>query len=183
LSTLLANHVVKSLFERRHANESQLHHLSLENMISKQQLKIKSSIVDTNNCLNRIFLPCDSLNKEFFPGSRLIDIFSSCFSFHKADCKNKESKAAHCYKLDEIVPNALSNPNTVIIISDVSIRNNVTISITYVHSFSNLIRKTLHYAINTTITEAKLFAIRCKITSGVKLAKLFKSLKLPTSLS
>ena len=44
-------------------------------MTPKQQLKIKSSIVDTNNCLNGIFPVFDSLNSEFSPGSQLVDTF------------------------------------------------------------------------------------------------------------
>ena len=46
-------------------------------MTSKQQLKIKSSVVDTNNCLNSIFPICNLLNSEFSSGSRLADTFSS----------------------------------------------------------------------------------------------------------
>jgi len=46
-------------------------------MISNQCIKIKSSIIDTNNHLNRIFPSFESLNSEFSPESRLIDIFSS----------------------------------------------------------------------------------------------------------
>jgi len=46
-------------------------------MTSKQQLKIKSFVVDANNCLNGIFSTFDLLNSEFSPGSRLADNFSS----------------------------------------------------------------------------------------------------------
>ena len=73
------------LLERRHMPDSQSHYLFLENMISKQQEKIKSSIIDANSCLNRIFPSFNSLSNEFHPGSRLIDIFSNHFSFYKAD--------------------------------------------------------------------------------------------------
>ena len=93
-SILLSNYAIKSLFKSRHAIDSCFHYLSLENIISKQWLLIKSSIVDTNNHLNGIFPLFNSLNSKFSPGSRLIDIFSSHFSFHQADYKNKESKAA-----------------------------------------------------------------------------------------
>ena len=44
-------------------------------LISKQCLKIKSSIVDTNNCLNEIFPAFDSLNQELSLGFCLIDTF------------------------------------------------------------------------------------------------------------
>jgi len=59
--------------ESRHTNNSYPYHLFLENMTTKQWLKIKSFIVDANNYLNGIFLSFDSLNLEFFPGFRLIN--------------------------------------------------------------------------------------------------------------
>jgi len=48
-ATLSYNHVIKLILEKRHAPNSQSHHLALENMMSKQKFKIKSSIVNTNN--------------------------------------------------------------------------------------------------------------------------------------
>ena len=88
-SSLPSNHVTNTLLQNRHAKNSSLHHLFLENMTTKQQLKIKSSIVDANNHLNEIFPSFDSLNHEFFPGFRLIDNFPSYFSFHQANYKDK----------------------------------------------------------------------------------------------
>ena len=82
---------------------------------TKQQVKIKSSINDANNCLNGIFPSFDSLNNEFCLG------LTSHFSFHKADCHSNESKRAHCNKLDEIVFNA---SNIVIVVLDASIKDN-----------------------------------------------------------
>ena len=38
--------------------------------------------MDVNNCLNGIFSFFNSLNSEFSLGSRLVDNFSNCFSFH-----------------------------------------------------------------------------------------------------
>jgi len=167
-SILLSNYAIKSLFKSRHAIDSCFHYLSLENIISKQWLLIKSSIVDTNNHLNGIFPLFNSLNSKFSPGSRLIDIFSSHFSFHQADYKNKESKAAHLHKLDDIILNASSRANTVIVVSDTSIRNNVATFITYVHSYSNPIKKTLHHAVIVTTAEAELFTIRCGINQAIQ---------------
>jgi len=170
-STFLFNHAVKSLLEKRHASKSQLHCHSLENMTSKQQLKIKSFIANANNHLNGIFLFFNSLNSKLFPGSRLINFFSSHFSSHKAYCKIKESKAAHHCKIDEIILNTLSNSNIIVIVTDASIRNNVAISITYVHFFSNSIKKMFNYAINIIITKAKLFTIRYRISQAIQVYK------------
>ena len=112
------------------------------NMTSKQCLKIKSFIVNTNNHLNGVFPSFDSLNKEFSPRFRLIDIFSSWLSFHWANCKDKESRAAHIYKLNEVILHVSLSANTVIVVSDVSIRNNIATFIAHIHSYSNPIKKT-----------------------------------------
>jgi len=57
----------------------------------------------------------------------------------------------------------LINTNLVIVVSDASIRNNVAISITHIHSYSKPVKKTIHHAINITITKAELFIIKCGI--------------------
>jgi len=58
--------------------------------------------------------------------------------------------------------------NSVVIIFDASIKNNVAISISHIHLHSIDVKKTIHHAVNITSTEAELFAIR------VGLIKLFK---------
>ena len=86
------NHVIKSLLESRHTKSSPTHQFSLKRLISRQQLVLKGSIVDTNNRLNRVFPSFNSLYSEFSPGDRLMDIFASCISFHSTDKKNKENR-------------------------------------------------------------------------------------------
>jgi len=49
MATLPHNHIIKSLLKRKNASNSQLHCLILENMTSKQQQKIKGSIIDIND--------------------------------------------------------------------------------------------------------------------------------------
>jgi len=163
------NYAIKLLLERRYMLDLQSYYLSLEKITSKQQEKIKSSIIDTNNCLNGIFPSFNSLNSEFHPRSRLIDIFSSHFSFHKANYHNKETRTAHCNKLDNLVLNVSLKSNTIIVISDASIKNNITIFIVHIHSFSSFIKKMLYHAINITSTETELFAIRCRISQAVQI--------------
>jgi len=90
------------------------------------------------------------------------------FSFHRANYKDKESKNTHLYEFNKIVYEASSKANSVIIASDTSIKNNVITSIAHVYSCSNPIKKTLHHAINTTMTEAELFAIKCRISQVIQ---------------
>ena len=97
-SSLLSNHVINMLLEKKHAKNSLFHYLSLKTMTFKQWQKINSFIVDTNNCLNGIFSSFDPLNSKFSPSFRLIDNFPSSFSFHHAIYKDKKSKEVHLCK-------------------------------------------------------------------------------------
>ena len=80
MQSLPSNHIIKSMLESRHSNTNNNHHLLLEKLTPKQQLNIKSPIIDVNNRLNRIF-----------------------HSFYLLDRKNEESKRAHICKLDELI--------------------------------------------------------------------------------
>ena len=145
------------------------HCLSLEYITSKQRLKIKSSVTDANNHFNGIFPSFNTLSPEISPGSRIIDIFHSCFSFFYANHESKESKNTHIYKFDEYIIHTLTDPKTVIIISDVNIKNNTTTPILHIYLLSNPTKKTLHYTVNVTNTEAELFVIRCRINQTVQI--------------
>jgi len=43
--------------------------------------------------------------------------------------------------------------------------------ILHIHSYPNIIRKTIHHAVNVTTTEAKLFAIRCEINQAIQISE------------
>jgi len=65
--------------------------------------------------------------------------------------------------------NALFDLSIVVIVSNASIKNNIAMSIAYVHSFNSPLKKTLYHAINITTTEAELFAIRCGINQAIQI--------------
>jgi len=56
-----------------------------------------------------------------------------------------------------------NDSKSVVMVSDASIKNNIAMFISHIHSPSNPIKKTICYAVNITSTEAELFAIRCGI--------------------
>ena len=119
-----------------------------------------------NNHFNEIVPSFDPINPELFSGHRIIDIFSNCFSFQPL------SKVANCnvisqvQELDRIAFKSSDSSLTTLIVSDASIKNNVTISIAHIHIRDRLVMKTLHYALNITSTEAKLVVIRCSINQA-----------------
>jgi len=104
---------------------------------------------------NKFFPSFSFFNKEFNPGNRIVDIFSDCFFFHP--CSLNVEK--YIESLKEITLRASSDPFSSIVVSDVSIKNQVATSISHIHSFNKSIVKTLHRAINITTAKAELFAI------------------------
>ena len=64
--------------------------------------------------------------------------------------------------------------STAIIITDTSIKNNITTSILHVHLTNHPVTKTLHYAAFITSTKAELFVIRCSINLACIKENVFK---------
>lgn len=80
--TLPANHIIKSFFEHHLTSDLMPYYLSLNNVILKQRLKIKSSIVNTNNHLIGILPSFNSLYKKLSSSFCLVDTLQNCFSFN-----------------------------------------------------------------------------------------------------
>jgi len=143
--------------------------MATSQLIAKQQSRIKSPIVDTNNCLNRIFPSFDNLNKELSSGFHLVNSFFNHFSFLWFDWKDPESLTAHWNKLNNIYKDSLTKQNIIFIIVDANIKNNIAFSISHTCRGQEIIAKFIHYTTNVNSTETELFAIRCKINHTVHL--------------
>ena len=65
----------------------------------------------------------------------------------------------HMKNLEEVMFKVSSNPFSTIVVLDTSIKNQVTTSISHIHSFDKPVAKTLYRAINITTAKAKLFTI------------------------
>ena len=63
----------------------------------------------------------------------------------------------------------MTDPKSVVVVSDASIKNNVAMSIAHIHLHSNPITKTIHHAVNVTSTEVELFSIRCGINQATQI--------------
>jgi len=116
---------------------------------------LKLPLIDVDEKYNEFFPSFCFFNKEFKPGNYIIDIFPDQFSFHSCLMNVKK----HMKNLDEVIFKVSSNPSSTIVISDTSIKNQVTTSISHIHSFDKPVVKTLHRVINITTAEAELFAI------------------------
>jgi len=109
-------------------------------------LKVKGCIVDVNNRLNGIFNSFDPFSNKLSPRNRLIDIFPSYSSFYLSNKKCAKVKKAHLHKLDELIFHMSVDPKTTIVVSDASIKNQLTTSIAYIHIHNTPIVKMIHHA-------------------------------------
>ena len=112
------------------------------------------------------------LNLEFSPGLRIIDNFSDQISFNVCD-REKDTKL-HTQVLDDMVLESFLSPSVTIVAFDVSIKNNITTSIAYIHTFNKPFTKTIHHVVHIMSTEAELFAIRCGINQSLSLNNVSK---------
>ena len=174
MHSLLANHILCSLIEAKPNLPSIQHALSLNSLTRRQCKCIKDHIVDMNNQYNKVFPSFDPLNPEFSPGHRIIDIFNSRFSFHLFSKHSNQNFKLWIQKLDNLALESSSTPSNVLVITDASIKNNITTSISHIHIHSKPIVKILHHAVNVTSTEAELFAIRCGINQATNLNDISK---------
>ena len=88
--------------------------------------------MDTNNYLNKVFPLFDRLHKELSFRFHLVDIFSNCFSFYIINYKVTNAKTACYNKLDKIYEEFFLNLNTILVISNTSIKNKVKTSILHI---------------------------------------------------
>ena len=168
------NHILHSLIEPKTVTPSKLYVLSLGSLSKYQHKLIKGPVVDMNNYFNKVFPSFDPLNPEFTPGYRVINTFSSCFSFYLFSKCNEDNFKSWIHQLNHLAIKFSNNPSHALIIMNASIKNNITTSISHVHIHNNLLTKTLHHAVNITSTEVKLFAIRYSINQAINSTSISK---------
>ena len=86
--------------------------------------------------------------------------------------RNEKSIKVYICKLDKITFQVSSDSKTAVVISDASIKNQVTTSIAHIYTHNSPVIKIIHYTINVTLTEAKLFIIRCSINQAIYLSNI-----------
>jgi len=118
-----------------------------------------------DNQYNKVFSSFNSLHPKLSPSNRVIDIFSNRLFFYLiSECKNNLKDWIQ--KLDKLAIELSGVSTQALIITNASIKNNITTSISHIHIHDKPMIKMLHHATNVTSTEAKLFAIRCRINQA-----------------
>jgi len=141
-----------------------LHPHSIKSLTNCQKTSVKGHIIDSNNKLYGVFPFFSPLNPEFSPGSRVINIFPDKFSFNLVT-KGKDV-SSRSQQLDNMTIQASMSSYTPIVVSDVSIKNNIATSISHIHIRDQPLVKMVHHAAFITSTEVEPFAIRCRINQA-----------------
>ena len=137
-----------------------------------QKSNIKGHLIDSNNKLFRVSPSFSPLNPEFILGSRVVDIFPDQFLFNLANKGINDNLRTQ--QLDDITLQSSSSPNTAIIVTDASVKNDIATSISHIHAFNQLMIKTVHHAAFVTSTEAELFTIRYSINQACSIENISK---------
>ena len=125
--SLSKQHMINSLLDKYYSKKVLPHCIAMFHLMPKQYLKIKSLIMDTNNHLNKVSPSFDSLNKELSLGFYLVDTFSDCFSFISVNQKDSDVLTVHCNRLNNIFEDSIVNQDTMLIILDSSVKNNIVL--------------------------------------------------------
>ena len=137
---------------------------SINTLTKHQKSIVKGHLIDSSNKLFGIFPSFSPLNPELIPESRIIDIFSDQFLFNLAN-KEKNNKL-HTQQLDDMALQSFSFSHIAIVVTDMSIKNDIAASISYIHSCNHPLIKTVHHAAFVTSIEAELFTIRYGINQA-----------------
>ena len=160
---LPANHILKNLLNDNPPPLKSNNSHNIGSLTNCQRSLAKGHLINSSIKSYGIFLSFTPLDSEFSPGHHIIDNFSNCFSFNLVNKKEKNQNHLRSQELDNIVLCCSSKPHSALVITDVSIKNDITTSISHIYSVDRPLVKTVHHALFVTSIEAELFAIRCSI--------------------
>jgi len=125
-------YAINALLDKQHSKQAKPYRMATSQLIPKQNQKIKSPIIDINHRLNQVLPAFDNLNKKLSPGFCLVDTFSNCFSFNIVKHKDAKARIAYLNKLENVYKASKNNPDTLFIITDASVKNNIATSVIHI---------------------------------------------------
>ena len=171
---LPANHILKNLLNDDPPPSKSNNSHNIGSLTNHQRSLTKGHLIDSSIKSYGIFLSFTPLDSEFSPSHHIIDNFSNRFSFNLVNKKEKNQNHLCGQELDDMVLHCSSNPHAALVITDVSIKNDIATSISHIHSVNRPLVKTVYYASFVTSTEAELFAIRCGINQAYSINNVSK---------
>jgi len=115
-------HAINSLLDPQHAKNQIPHKTATFKLTTKQQANLKSPIKDVNEQLNGVRNYFNSLHPLFSPGSRIVNHFSSRFSFHSSSSSSSEDLYQHLQSLNLTFRSSQVNHNSAAVITDEGIK-------------------------------------------------------------
>ena len=160
------NHILKNLLNDDLPSVKPSNPHNIGSLTNCQKSLIKGHLPDSHTKSLGIFPLFSPIDPEFSPGNRITDIFSNCFSFNLVNKKVENCNKIHDQELDEMVLHCSLDSQTALIITDASIKNDIAISISHIHSYNRPLVKTVYHASFVTTMEAELFVIRYSINQA-----------------
>ena len=155
-----SSHTTNPLLNSQYAKNQIPCRTATSKLTMKQQANLKSPIKDVNECLNGIRSYFNSFHPLFFPGSQIVDYFSSRISFHSSS-SSSEDLHQHLQSLNLTFRSSQKNHNSTAVITDGSVKkSHVTIAVVHVWADNSVIKQLQVYSVNVTSIEVELMAIR-----------------------
>ena len=168
------NHILKNLLDDSLSSSNLTNSHNIGSLTNQQISIAKGHLINSCTKSYGIFPSFSSLNSEFSLDHHIIDNFSNCFSFNLVNKNQKEKNKIHTQELDNMVLCNSSLPHSALVITDASIKKDIAMSISHIHSANRPLIKTVHHASFVTSTEAELFAIRCGINQACSINNVSK---------
>ena len=92
-----------------------------------------------NNRFNEVFSSFNPYNSKFSSGSKIIDNFHDYFSFYFFSKYSNDQLISCSYQLDNLAIMSSKYPLYALVVTDISIKNNVAIFITHIHIYNRLV--------------------------------------------
>ena len=182
LFKLPSNHLLKSLMDDLPPLSSMPNSYRIGTLTNCQRNLTKGHLINSYNKAHGIFPSFSPLNPEFSPGRHIMDEFSNCFSFNLVNKKEKEKYKTCAQELDDMVLSNSSLPQSALVITDASIKNDIAISVLHIHIANRPLTKTVHHASFVTSTEVELFVIRCGINQACSIDSISKIIVITNSI-
>ena len=109
-------------------------------------------------------------------------MFANCFSFHPFIKNSKDAFKSHLLLLSDLTISSSSDSSHALIVTNASIKHNITTFITYIHINNKDIIKTIHHAVNILSVKAELVAIRYGINQAISVPGISKIIIITDSL-
>jgi len=117
-----SSHAINSLLDSQYTKNHPPHKAAISKLTDKQRSNLKSPIKDINECLNSVKDCYNLLFPLFSPGSRVVNHFSSRFSFHSPPSSSNEDLFHYLQNLDQAFRSSQTSSHNITIIADGGIK-------------------------------------------------------------